>query len=265
VKVAVVDDLTAGFWKQIFTDIVPRADLVLLRGGANAWAVRKNSPKLLAVLNPFVTANKAGTLFGNEVLRKYLKDAKYVKNATSEAELRKFRALVDLFRKYGGQYEVDYVLMLAQGYQESRLDQGAKSQVGAVGVMQVMPATGKDMKVGDINQTESNVHAGVKYIRFMIDQYYGKEPMDRLNKGLFAFAAYNAGPARVRQLRQEAESRGLNPNVWFNNVERIAGERIGRETVQYVSNIYKYYIAYTLTLEDWASTGRQGAPTSKTS
>jgi membrane-bound lytic murein transglycosylase MltF len=116
--------------------------------------------------------------------------------------------------------------------------------------MQVMPATGKDLKVGDITQTEPNVHAGVKYIRFMIDQYFKDEPMDRLNRGLFAFASYNAGPARIRQLRKEAQARGLNPNIWFNNVERVAGEKIGRETVQYVSNIYKYYVAYTLTLQE---------------
>ena len=263
VKATVVDNLIAAFWKQILTDLTVHPDIVVQRDGANAWAVRKNSPKLLAVLNPFVTANKSGTLFGNEVLRRYLKDTKFVRNATSEAELRKFRAVVDIFRKYGGQYDVDYVLMLAQGYQESRLDQDAKSGVGAIGIMQVMPATGKELKVGDISQIDSNVHAGVKYIRFMIDQHYAKEPMDRLNRGLFAFAAYNAGPGRVRQLRKEAQSRGLNPNVWFNNVERIAGERIGRETVQYVSNIYKYYVAYTMTLEEWANTGsgRQGPAT----
>jgi membrane-bound lytic murein transglycosylase MltF len=158
---------------------------------------------------------------------------------------------VGTFQKYGGQYDVDYVLMMAQGYQESQLDQNAKSHVGAIGVMQVMPATAKDLKVGDVRKIDSNVHAGVKYIRFMMDEYFKDEPMDRLNKGLFAFAAYNCGPGRMRQLRKEAQARGLNPNVWFNNVERIAGERVGRETVQYVSNIYKYYIAYTLSLSEW--------------
>ncbi len=96
---------------------------------------------------------------------------------------------------------------------------------------------------------DPNIHAGVKYIRFTIDQYFADEPIDALNKELFAFAAYNCGPGRLRQLRREAEQRGLNPNVWFNNVERIAAERIGRETVQYVSNIYKYYVAYTLALQ----------------
>jgi len=145
---------------------------------------------------------------------------------------------------------MDYLLMMAQGYQESKLDQNAKSPVGAMGVMQVMPATGKDMGVGDITEIEPNSHAGVKYIRFMVDQFYEKEPMDKLNKGLFAFAAYNAGPGRISQLRSQAAKRGLNPNVWFNNVEVIASEKIGRETVTYVSNIYKYYVAYKLITEE---------------
>jgi len=160
--------------------------------------------------------------------------------------------LVELFKKYGDQYKLDYVLMAAQGYQESQLDQSVKSKVGAIGVMQVMPATGKELEVGDIRQVDANIHAGVKYMRFMIDQYFKDEPMTPLDKGLFAFASYNAGPGRIRQLRREAEKRGLDPNVWFGNVEQIASERIGRETVTYVSNIYKYYVAYRLLLEEKA-------------
>ncbi len=155
-----------------------------------------------------------------------------------------------MFRKYAGKYDVDFLLMLAQGYQESRLDQKVKSQVGAVGVMQVMPATGKELAVGDISQLEPNIHAGVKYMRFMIDRYYKDEPMTPLNKGLMTFASYNAGPARVRQLRQEAGRRGLDPNVWFNNVEVVAADKIGAETVTYVANIYKYYVTYRLVVED---------------
>jgi membrane-bound lytic murein transglycosylase MltF len=139
--------------------------------------------------------------------------------------------------------------MAAQGYQESTLDHTVKSPVGAIGVMQVMPPTGKQLNVGDITKVDPNIHAGVKYMRFMIDQYFANEPMDDLNKGLMAFASYNAGPGRIRQLRREAEKRGLNPNVWFGNVERVASERIGRETVTYVSNIFKYYIAYRLMTE----------------
>jgi membrane-bound lytic murein transglycosylase MltF len=163
--------------------------------------------------------------------------------------MRKFQSLIEIFRKYAASYDLDYLLMMAQGFQESQLNQSAKSHVGAIGIMQVMPQTAGDMKVGDITKVDPNIHAGVKYIRFTIDQYFADQPIDALNKELFAFAAYNCGPGRLRQLRREAEQRGLNPNVWFNNVERIAAERIGRETVQYVSNIYKYYVAYTLALQ----------------
>jgi membrane-bound lytic murein transglycosylase MltF len=140
--------------------------------------------------------------------------------------------------------------MAAQGYQESQLNQKARSAVGAIGVMQVMPATGKDMNVGDIRQTEANINAGTKYMRWMIDNYYGDEPMSKLDKTLFAFASYNAGAGRIAGLRKEAAKRGLNPNVWFHNVEYVAAEKIGAETVTYVANIFKYYVAYQLVLEE---------------
>ena len=145
--------------------------------------------------------------------------------------------------------------MAAQGYQESTLDQSVRSPVGAIGVMQVMPATGKELKVGDITQIDANIHAGVKYMRFMMDQYLANEPMDALNKGLMTFASYNAGPGRIRQLRRETEKRGLDPNVWFGNVERVASERIGRETVTYVSNIFKYYVSYRLIIDQMERRG----------
>src|SRR5262249_39527835 len=137
-----------------------------------------------------------------------------------------------------------------KGYQESRLDQSARSAAGAIGIMQILPSTGKAMNVGDIRQVEPNIHAGVKYARQLMDEYLGDEPLDELDKEFFTLASYNAGPSRVRQLRREAARRGLDPNQWFGNVEEIASERIGSETVSYVSNIYKYYIAYRLVSEE---------------
>jgi membrane-bound lytic murein transglycosylase MltF len=249
-KIVVVDDILAKFWKQILPAITPHPDVKVREDGDYAWAVRKGSPKLIAELNPIIKAHGQGSTFGNVLLRKYLTSTKFVKNATSEAEIRRFNQLIQIFQKYGEQYHMDFLLMMAQGFQESRLDQTVKSHVGAIGVMQVMPATGKDMNVGDISQLDPNINAGVKYIRFMIDQYFKDEPMDDLNKGLFAFASYNAGPARIRGLRKLAAQRGLNPNLWFNNVERVVAEKIGRETTTYVSNIYKYYVAYTLTMQE---------------
>jgi membrane-bound lytic murein transglycosylase MltF len=249
-KIVISDDIYAKFWKQILPNIVLHPEAQLRDDGDYAWAVRKGSPKLIRQINAFLKVNATGTVFGNVLLKKYLLNTKFVKDATSQAELKRFTNLIETFRKYGAQYDVDFLLMMAQGFQESGLDQTVKSRVGAIGVMQVMPATGKDMNVGDINQIDPNINAGIKYIRFMIDQYFKDEPMDDLNKGLFAFASYNAGPARIRSLRKLAAQRGLNPNIWFNNVERVVAEKIGRETTTYVSNIYKYYVAYTLTIQE---------------
>jgi membrane-bound lytic murein transglycosylase MltF len=234
----------------MFPKIVPHTDVVVDKGGKTAWMFRQHSPELKAAVDGFLQKYPEGSLDRNMILQKYLKSTKWVKSATSQEELKKFQQTVALFRQYGNKYDMDYLLLMAQAYQESQLNQQARSHVGAVGIMQLMPATGKDMGVGDIHELEPNIHAGVKYIRFMIDRYYAKEPMDRLNRGLFAFASYNAGPGRVQQLREAAKKRGLDPNVWFDNVELIASEKIGRETVQYVSNIYKYYVAYTLIVED---------------
>lgn len=250
VKITVADDYLAKFWKQILPEIELHEGVAVRTGAQVAPAIRKNSPQLMKELSVWIAKNGERTMFGNLMLQRYLKNTKFAKSATAPEEMQRFQQVVDVFRKYSEQYQLDFLLMLAQGFQESGLDQTVKSQVGAIGVMQVMPATGKELKVGDITQIENNIHAGVKYIRFMIDEYFANEPMTRLDKGLFAFAAYNAGPGRIRQLRKEAASRGLDPNVWFNNVERIASERIGRETVTYVSNIHKYYVAYRLAVDE---------------
>ena len=246
IDVLVVDNHKAWFWQRVWPALRLYPTVTLRRGGQIAWAMRKDSPKLKAALDTFLESNGANSLNARMIFRRYLLNTQYVAGASAEASRKRFATLVALFRKYGAQYEMDWMLMAAQGYQESRLDHSARSHVGAIGVMQVMPATGTELRVGDIKKIEPNIHAGVKYIRSLVDRYYATEPMDDLNKMLFAFAAYNAGPGRVRQLRREAQERGLDRNVWFNNVERIASERIGRETVTYVSNIYKYYVTYLL-------------------
>ncbi len=249
VQYVVVDDLLARFWASVLPGLKLHPDVVLRSGAQIAWAIRKNSPLLKAELDEFLARHPEGSATRNMLFQKYLKSTKFVKNSASQEEMKKFQQMVQFFKTYSDKYDMDYLLMAAQGFQESQLNQNAKSQVGAVGVMQVMPTTGQDLKVGDISQLEPNIHAGVKYMRFMIDQYFEKEPMDRVNKGLFAFAAYNAGPGRIQGLRKEAARRGLDPNKWFNNVEIVASEKIGRETVTYVANIYKYYIAYKLITE----------------
>jgi membrane-bound lytic murein transglycosylase MltF len=253
----VVDDYYADFWKQMFTDLTVHKEIVVRGGGNLAVAMRKNSPQLAAEVNGFITKFGLNSAIGRTLNQRYLQSTKYARNAASAEERQKFQTMVALFKKYGEQYQFDYLMMAAQGFQESRLDQNAKSHVGAIGVMQLMPATGREQQVGDVTQLEPNIHAGVKYMRFMREQYFADEPMNDVNKALFTFASYNAGPGRIRQLRRETEKRGLNPNIWFGNVEQIVSERIGRETVTYVSNIYKYYLAYRLITDQNAM--KQGA------
>ncbi len=250
IPAAVSHDYLARFWQKVFPGIVLHEKIPVRAATDLGVAVRKNNPKLREALNTFMGKFGLGSAFGAMVERRYLTNTNYVKNAASVAERKKFLAIVDLFRKYSEKYDTDFLLMAAQGYQESRLNQDAKSPMGAIGVMQVMPPTGEEMNVGDIHKMENNIHAGVKYMRRVMDANFKETDISPLNKGLLTFAAYNAGPGRVRALRRETEKRGLDPNVWFGNVETIASERIGRETVTYVSNIYKYYIAYRLVVED---------------
>jgi membrane-bound lytic murein transglycosylase MltF len=252
IPATVVHGHVARFWSQVFDKIRVNEHAPVHERGSIAWAVRKDAPKLRDTVDAFAKANGPGTLMFNVLTKRYLQTTDWVKNNTSEAELRRFRAAIQFFRRYAGQYDFPWLLVAAQAYQESQIDQSRKSHAGAVGVMQIKPETaaGPPVSIKGVDRSmENNIHAGVKYLRFIADRYYKDAPMDRINKGLFTMASYNAGPARITGLRKKAERMGLNPNLWFGNVEVVAAREIGRETVQYVSNIYKYYVAYTLVVQ----------------
>jgi membrane-bound lytic murein transglycosylase MltF len=202
------------------------------------------------MLNAFIAKFGGGSAHKlHDMAMYYVRHAERIHAATTANEMKKFNETLAFFQEFGRMYEFDELMLVAQGYQESRLDQSTRSPTGAIGLMQVLPATGAKMGVGNITQPGANVHAGAKYMRLMIDKYLGDANFDEQNRALFAFACYNAGPAKIAKLRREAKNDGLNENVWFDNVERVAAHRIGQETVRYVRNIYKYYIGYKLLLE----------------
>ena len=209
---------------------------------------------LESAVNDFLKKNREGTLVGNVLKNRYIRDFDWAANALDDSDYERFLDLQHIFQKYGEQYRVDYLVAAAQGYQESRLNQKARSSAGAIGVMQLLPTTAKDKNVGihDIHNVDSNIHAGIKYLDFLRTRYFDDPVIDTRNKTLLALAAYNAGPSRMINMRNKAKKLGYDPNVWFDNVELVAAKEIGRETVQYVSNIYKYYIAYRYTLEQQA-------------
>lgn len=249
--ITVADDYLANFWKQIFPNIRVHKKFFVRSGGKIAWAIRKNSPQLKKATNQFVKRTKKGTLLGNILIKRYLKNTKWARNALAPEDIKRFRKTIAFFKKYAGQYGFDWLMVAALAYQESRLNHQLRSPAGAVGVMQILPETAAapPIEIPDIQKLDKNIHAGVKYLRHVYDQYFRDSDMDDLNKVLFTFASYNAGPNRVASLRNKAKQMGLNLNIWFHNVEVAAAKVIGRETVQYVSNIFKYYIAYNQIIE----------------
>ncbi|HBH29663.1 MAG TPA: lytic transglycosylase F [Desulfofustis sp.] len=243
----VIDFHKGELWAQVFDNITLHPGVKFRTDGAIGWAFRKDSPQLKGIVNEFMKGHKVGTTMGNILIKRYLMDASYITDEVQTEHLQRFANTIDYFKKYGSQYDFPYLMLAALAYQESQLDHSARSAAGAVGIMQLLPSTAQDENVGipNIEELDPNIHAGTKYLRFLIDRYFADDPnIDETNQVLFAFAAYNAGPARVARLRKEAAETGLDANRWFRNVELIAAKRIGRETVQYVANIFKYYLAY---------------------
>lgn len=244
----VVDEHIGRLWKLAYEKLELRSDLVLREDAAIAYALRKDNPELKALVDEFVVSNRSG----NRLLRnfeQYARRSLRIHNSRAGIEQQRFEQTIALFRAYGGKYGFNPLMLAAQGFQESNLDQEARSHVGAIGVMQLMPATGNSMRVGDIHKIEPNIHAGTKYMNLLMHKYFPKTEFDDQNRALFAFASYNAGPGRISRLRKEAEKEGLNPNIWFDNVELVVSRKVGIEPVQYVRNIYKYFVAYQLDQE----------------
>ena len=252
----VVDDWKARMWTRVLPRIIVNEGAVVRSRGQVGWAVRKGSPKLKAALDEYhdTVLRKRGVY--NQWMNSYNAKIQKLKDSTGSAERKRFEDTLALFEKYGSRYGFDPLMLAAQGYQESQLEQDAKSPVGAIGIMQLMPATAAELNVGDIRIAEVNVHAGTKYMDQLMTRYLDDAKFDRTNRTLFAFAAYNCGPGNIRKMRAEAEKRGLDKNRWFNNVELVTAEKIGMETTTYVRNIYKYYVAYTL-MEDIAEVQRK--------
>ena len=242
----------ASIWTQVLPNLRARPDLQIGDGEDIAWGIRKNSPKLRAELDLFVKTHAFGTSYGNTILRRYYTDTRIIKNSLSSNEISKFTGLAPIFRKYAERYDLDYLMLAAQGYQESGLDQSKISPRGAVGVMQLLPSTARAKPievVGVEHDAAANIMAAAVYMRYLRDHYVNDPGIDERNRMLMTFAAYNAGPGNLHEFRALAKTMGLNPNLWFDNVEHGAARKVGVETVKYVSNIYKYYLAYRLVIE----------------
>jgi membrane-bound lytic murein transglycosylase MltF len=251
----------AELWAQVLPNLLVQREIVVADGGELAWVLRKDNPQLKSLLDQFITTHGEKTVFGNMLLKRYLKNTQWIDDSTAGAEMRRFAEYVGYFKKYAAEYKFDYLMIVALAYQESKLDQSRKSQNGAVGIMQVIPkfAAAKPINVTDVRKADKNILAGVRILNNYAVNYFNDPAMDELNKTLFTFASYNAGPNRIKGLQKKAQSEGLNPNKWFGNVELEAAQEIGEETVTFVGNIYKYYVAYKLAEQRKVEVGKAKA------
>lgn len=259
IPVTISNNFTTMLWQPLLPDIEVHDALAIKTGGEIGWAMRSKSPKLKEAVDVFMKQHRQGSLMSNILLKKFLKNTDYLKKANAPVTVERFKELRGLFQKYGEKFNWDWLLLAAQGYQESQLDNTKTSPAGAVGIMQIKPSTAADSNVGidNVYDMDNNIHAAAKYLHFLRGRYFDSPELDPLNAMLLSLAAYNMGPGRMNQIRKKAAKQGLNPNEWFGQVELIAAKEIGRETVQYVSNIYKYYSSFR-------SLRRYGEKTGKT-
>jgi membrane-bound lytic murein transglycosylase MltF len=248
VQYTLCDRYIARTWAGVLPNVRIHENLVTRADAEVGPIVRKQSPELQTALADFIATHGPGTTFGNVLFKRYTAENTWIRNPNATDERQRLDMALPFFEKYAKEYGFDHLLIAAQAYQESRIDQTLRSNAGAVGVMQIKPDTAADASVGipDVRSLDNNVHAGVKYLRHISDRYFSDAHFDDLNRHMFAFAAYNAGPARVQKLRAEAGREGLDPNQWFNNVEIVAARDVGREPVEYARNILKYWVAYRL-------------------
>jgi len=246
---AITDSHLATVWSKVLRRLKPRPDIAVKRGDEIAWAIRKGSPLLAAELDAFFAENRDGTGVGSTIRRRYFENTGAVRNAGATVDAARFAQLAESFRRYGTVHGFDPLMLAAQGYQESGLDQSRRSRAGAVGVMQLLPATASAPPIGIRGverDADANIRAGAAYMAHLRARHVNDPGLHEVDRTLMAFAAYNAGPGNLRKFRRRAAEMGLDPNVWFDNVEVAAARIVGAETVQYVSNIYKYYVAYDL-------------------
>ncbi len=251
VQLTVADRHIAELWAGVLPDLVVRDDLVIHEGGGIGWAVRKKCPQLLGSLDSFAKKNRKGSMLGNMLFKRYYRNSEWIKNPVSAEERKKLDNLIVLFQNYGDQYSFDWLALAAQAYQESELNHNRRSRAGAVGIMQIKPSTAADKAVGinDVHDLENNIHAGTRYLDYLRQRYFSDPEMDPTDRVFFSWAAYNAGPGNIVKARSSAAKQGLDPNLWYYNVEKVVARQVSEETVRYVDNINKYYVAYRLAFE----------------
>jgi membrane-bound lytic murein transglycosylase F len=183
-----------------------------------AWAVRPNSPQLLAELNAWLThPNQAGLM--NRLYQRYFVDRRgYRERADSRyltSETGRLSDYDELFKRYAPEVDWDWRLLASQAYQESKFQPAARSWAGAQGLLQLMPPTAREFGVTNANDPDENVAGAVRFIAWL-QRYWADKVHDPDENLKFVLASYNTGHGHVEDARRLTARAGADDTVWAN-------------------------------------------------
>lgn len=242
IPAVVVPDAFARLWSKVFKDLVIHEEIPVTSRVKAAWGVRKNNPKLLESLNQAITSTLQNNKSAFEAgFNQYFGNTRWITNPFAEGSKSK---LVNHFEKEAAAFGLDWLQLMAQGFQESGLNPDARSPSGAVGIMQILPSTAEWLEIPNYRETGGNIRTGAKYMSMQMESFAKEPAVSPEDRFFFALAAYNAGPGRLGKYRKRARELGYNPDRWFGEVERVALRSGNLETTMYVRNIVNYTMAY---------------------
>jgi membrane-bound lytic murein transglycosylase MltF len=230
-------------WAKVMPRLRLDTQLVLASDGDMRWYLRREATMLGASLDAFLKSYRDPSDQDAAFQRVYrrLYRVQYPLGRLERQRLEKVRPVL---QRYAAQHDFDWLALAALAFKESTLNPAARGAGGATGLMQITPAAARSVGVGNIGALENNVQAASKYLASIRRNFFSSPQLNERERMAFVLAGYNLGPQRVQSLRAEARRRGLNPNQWFFQVERVAMEQLGMGVVSYVNSVNKYYLAY---------------------
>ena len=242
-SVTAVEQPIAERWAKVMPKLRLDRHLKLGKDGAMRWYVRRDTPMLGASIDRFLKEYRDPADQDAAFQRVYRRLYK-VHYPLGRIERQRLENVRPVLQRFASEHGFDWLTLAALAFKESTLNPAARGAGGATGLMQVTPAAARSVGVSNIAVLDNNVQASAKYLGMIRRNYFNSPQLNERERMAFVLAGYNMGPQRVQGLRAEARRRGLNPNQWFFQVERVAMEQLGMGVVSYVNSVNKYYLAY---------------------
>ena len=238
-----VEQPIAERWAKLMPKLRFDRKVLVSEPGAMRWYVRRDASMLRASVDRFLTTYTVPA-DQNVAFERVYRRLYRVHYPLARADRQKLEKLRPVLQKHAQQQGMDWLNLAALAFKESTLNPNAKGSGGATGLLQITPSAAQRVGVNNIQNVEGNVQAGAKYLAMIRRKFFASPRLNERERLAFVLAAYNMGPERVQAMRAEARRRGLNPNQWFFQVERIAMEQVGMGAVSYVNSVNKYYLAF---------------------